>query len=91
MRLKDQIASLSEKNRHTLELYSDLIAMYTSKGNKVMPNEYSHRVRGYLDCMVDSGMITDCGRRSLYLWYCSERVRSLLENSDTSRKEREHE
>lgn len=43
-----------------------------------MCTEYANKMRGYLTCMKVSGIITESGLRTLYLWYRSVRITSTL-------------
>lgn len=75
MSTRDLINSIPEKHLHTIEQYSDIIAQRTIRNDRSGADEYGKMLRGYLTCMVDTGVITEYGLRVLYLWYRSERVR----------------
>jgi hypothetical protein len=72
---KELINSIPESHRHTIEVYSDLIAQRTIRNDKAGADEYRKMLRGYLTCMKDARMITETGRGFLQLWYGSDRVR----------------
>lgn len=71
---KGIIDRIPETHRHTIETYSDLIAQRTIRGDGDGATEYAKKLRGYLTCMVDAGMITEPELRTLYLWYRTTRV-----------------
>ena len=75
MSTRELISSIPEQHRHTIETYSDLIAQRTIRNDAAGANEYGKKLRGYLTCMKDAGIITEYGLRALYFWYRSERVR----------------
>ena len=75
MALKEMISSIPEKHLHTIEVYSDAIAQRTIRNDAAGATEYGQKLRGYLTCMLDAGIITEYGLRALYMWYRSERVR----------------
>lgn len=68
------IDRIPETHRHTIEIYSNLIAQRTIRGDGDGATEYSKMLRGYLICMADAGMITVMELRALYLWYRTTRV-----------------
>lgn len=75
MNTKEMISSIPEAHRHTIEVYSDLIAQRKIRNDDASAGEYRKKLDGYLTCMKDAGMITEYGRRALGFWYGSERVR----------------
>ncbi|MBQ2634089.1 MAG: hypothetical protein IJF88_05885 [Oscillospiraceae bacterium] len=75
MSTRDLINSIPEKHRHTIEVYSDLIAQRTIRNNAAGVNEYGKKLDGYLSCMKDAGIITEYGHLVLHNWYGRERVR----------------
>lgn len=68
------INSIPEINRNKLTLYSDLISQARGKGLVSQEDEYARKIRGYLECMKDSGTISESGLRALFLYYGSTRV-----------------
>lgn len=74
MKTKELISSIPETHRHTIEVYSNLIAQRTIRGDADGTTEYSKMLRGYLTCMKDAGVITEAELRALYLWYRTTRV-----------------
>ena len=75
MTTKELISSIPEAHRHTIEVYSDLIAQRTIRNDAASVNKYGKKLDGYLTCMKDAGIITEYGRRVLHNWYGRERVR----------------
>lgn len=71
---KKTIDRIPETHRHTIETYSDLIAQRTIRGDGDGATDYAQKLRGYLTCMADAGMITEPELRTLYLWYRTTRV-----------------
>lgn len=81
MNTRGWIEVIPEKNRKHLELYSNLIAQDTQKGNAESVTEYAKKMRGYLECMEDCGTITESGLKALYLYYRSVRVDSIVKKA----------
>lgn len=77
MNTKEWINAIPEVNRKHLVLYSDLIHQYSAKGHNGTVTEYAKKMRGYLECMKDCGIITESGVKALYLYYRSVRVEYL--------------
>jgi len=75
MSTRDLINSIPEKHLHTIEQYSDIIAQRTIRNDRSGADEYGKKLRGYLTCMVDAGIITEYWLRALYMWFGSVRVR----------------
>ena len=69
MATADIIKRIPEAHRKTIETYSVLIARDTKANNEAYRNEDAKRLRGYLTCMKDAGMITESELRALYLYY----------------------
>ena len=74
MTTRELISSIPEANKHTLEVYSDIIASSTVRGLQTEVEKRANELHGYLTCMKDAGTITEYGLRALFLWYRSARV-----------------
>lgn len=74
MTTRELINSVPEANKHTLEVYSDIIASSTVRSLQTEVEKRANELRGYLACMKDAGMITEYGVRALFHWYRSARV-----------------
>ncbi len=82
MTTRDLISSIPEQHRHAIEVYSDIIAQRTIRNDDAGANETGKKLRGYLTCMKDAGIITEFGLRALYMWYRSERVRVQIREGE---------
>ncbi len=67
---KEALGKLNEKQLHYCKVLSCLISRGKSKGISV-DNECG-KLRGYLECLADMGVITANEMKSLYLWFFSE-------------------
>lgn len=67
---KKALSKLNEKQLRYCETLSDLINRAKSKG--VSADKERGKLRGYLECLADTGVITDFEMKSLYLWFFSE-------------------
>ena len=71
--IKKCIEKLLNRQLKTVETYSSIIEGAVANGNKELNEEYRHKLRGYLTCLVDNEAITEMELRSLYLWYACDR------------------
>lgn len=67
---REALSKLNEKQLHYCTVLSDLINRAKSKG--VSADKERGKLRGYLKCLADMGVITDYEMKSLYLWFFSE-------------------
>jgi hypothetical protein len=84
MNTRAWIEVIPEKNRKAIEVYSNLIAQATQKGLALAADEYAKKMRGYLECMKDCGIITEQGLKTLYLYYRSTRVDRLVKEAQSA-------
>lgn len=82
MTTREWVNTIPEVNRKKLTVYSDLIQQATEKSLSDNVNEYAKKMRGYLECMKDCGIISEIGLKTLYLYYRSVRVEWLISQSD---------
>lgn len=65
--VREALNKLNEKQLHYCETLSCLISREKSKGRSA---EREHgKLRGYLDCLADMGVVTVYESGSLYLWF----------------------
>lgn len=55
----------------TINTYARLIHTATVQGKEPQKEEMSRKLRGYLTCLVDLGLLTESDLRNLYLWVIS--------------------
>lgn len=67
---QEALSKLNEKQLHYCKVLSELISREKSKGFSA-DNEHG-KLRGYLQCLADMGVISDFEMKSLYLWFFSE-------------------
>ena len=79
MTTREWIEKIPEVNRKTITMYSDLIAEDTIRASERLAAEDSKKLRGYLECMKDCGIITQSGLQALYLYFRSVRVENIKE------------
>ncbi len=81
MNTKGWILTIPETNRKTITTYSDIIAEASATGRAEQATEYAKKMRGYLECMKDCGIISENGLRALYLYYRSTRVDAKIKKT----------
>lgn len=81
MNTKRWILTIPETNRKTITTYSDIIAKASATGRAEQATEYAEKMRGYLECMKDCGLISENGLRVLYLYYRSTRVDAKIKKA----------
>lgn len=67
---KEALSKLNEKQLHYCATLSCLISREKIKGRSA--DKERGKLRGYLECLADTGVITDLEMKSLYLWFFSE-------------------
>lgn len=67
---KEALNKLNEKQLHYCKVLSCLISRGKSKG--ISTDNELGKLRGYLECLADMGVITAYEMGSLYLWFFSE-------------------
>lgn len=70
--IREALAKLNEKQIKYCETLSAIIAEDKKKGcTHIYLAQHSGKLRGYLECLVDSDIITHVEMQGLYLWFCS--------------------
>lgn len=63
------LKKLNEKQRHYCETLSVLIERDRKAGAKEIYEKETGKLRGYLECLEDMGVITNYEMKTLYLWF----------------------
>lgn len=69
---KQAIEKLTDNQRHWLEVVSDVINDYRKKGNAQLVTEYSKKMRGFLEALEVSGIISTVEMRGLYNYFITK-------------------
>lgn len=70
-RTADSIEKVPAECVETINTYASLIRTAFVQGKENQREEMSRKLRGYLTCLVDLGLLTEIGHRNLYLWVIS--------------------
>lgn len=71
---KEAIEKLDRNVRAALEMYATLITRATDSKRSDRRAEYCFKLKGYLECLIDSGKISDVENRGLYLYYATNNL-----------------
>ena len=67
--VKKALQKLNEKQTNALNTYSALIERARVNGLKEEFERNSGKLRGFLECLCQMGVITGAELKSLYLWF----------------------
>ena len=65
------LLKVPEQCRHNIETLSSLIETYKEKANVHMEHQCKNKLKGYLGCLTDMGIISEAESRCLYLYYAT--------------------
>lgn len=69
---KQALEKLNEKQMNYCTTLSVLISESRKRGLQYPFEKSSGKLRGYLECLEDMGVIKNCEMRALYLWFFSD-------------------
>lgn len=75
---KEALAKLNAKQTNYLEVLSSLINRAKVNNLQMEFDNKRGKLRGYLECLCDMGVITASEVKALYLWYFSENRNKTL-------------
>lgn len=67
--IRKALQKLNEKQKNSLNTYSALIERARKNGLKEEFERNSGKLRGFLECLCQMGVITGSELKSLYLWF----------------------
>lgn len=70
--IKTALQKLNEKQMNALKTYSALIDRARKRALKEEYERNSGKLRGFLECLCQMGVITGGELKSLYLWFFEE-------------------
>ncbi len=68
---KKAIEKIPTHCKNTIETYSELIKIDDRKGMLQLLTEDRNKLRGYLQCLRDMGILSEVETRALFLYYGS--------------------
>lgn len=69
MGVRETIESLPDTVRDKLERFKDTRNRFEDERNGKAYKEYQDMTRGYISCLMDTGIITQAQFRQLYIYY----------------------
>lgn len=70
--IKEALSKLNKKQMDYCIMMSIVIAHDVEAGSQFQSDKDHGRLRGYLECLEDMGVITGYEMRGLYLWFCEK-------------------
>lgn len=67
----DTIKKVPSECVGTINTYASLIHTAIVQGKEMQRDEMCHKLRGYLNCLVDLGLISKLDLRVIYMWVFS--------------------